>query len=139
MNKYFSIASLHDVDFLSLACCLLQPDFPIRSEIDVKLGGTQCNLILNRLEPWMSIRLPQKQKKEQIEKIPAKEKSHSSEQKTIMWTCTLSAPEMTVVLYSLSGCPLYHVSSLPVTHLYIPMKCFFFDQQTGPWVLTSSF
>lgn len=103
-----SIVEILKLDVISSIYMPLQPDFPIRSEIDVKLGGTQCNLILNRLEPWMSIHLPQKQKKEQIEKIPAKEKSHSSEQKTIMWTCTLSAPEMTVVLYSLSGCPLYH-------------------------------
>ncbi|XP_057773183.1 protein SABRE-like [Salvia miltiorrhiza] len=103
-----SIVEILKLDVVSSIYIPLQPNCPVRSEVDVKLGGTQCNLILNRLEPWMSIRLPQKQKKEVLEKSPAKEKSHSSEQKRIMWTCTLSAPEMTVVLYSLSGCPLYH-------------------------------
>lgn len=109
---------------LSLVCCLLQPNFPVRSELDVKLGGTQCNLILNRLEPWMAVRLPQKPKKEPIEKSPAKEKSHSSGQKKIMWTCNLSAPEMTVVLYSLSGCPLYHVSTYPLFTYVLLHKIF---------------
>ncbi|XP_042024224.1 protein SABRE-like isoform X2 [Salvia splendens] len=103
-----SIVEILKLDVVSSAYIPLQPNGPIRSEIDVKLGGTQCNLLLNRLEPWMSISLPKKQKKEVLEKSPAKEKSHSSGQKTIMWTCTLSAPEMTVVLYNLSGCPLYH-------------------------------
>ena len=32
--------------------------------------------------------------------------------KAIMWTCTLSAPEMTTVLYNSSGLPLYHVSGV---------------------------
>ncbi|XP_047962243.1 protein SABRE [Salvia hispanica] len=103
-----SIVEILKLDVVSSAYIPLLPNSPIRSEIDVKLGGTQCNLLLNRLEPWMSISLPKKQKKEVLEKSPAKEKSHSSGQKTIMWTCTLSAPEMTVVLYNLSGCPLYH-------------------------------
>ncbi|KAL1539208.1 protein SABRE [Salvia divinorum] len=103
-----SIVEILKLDVVSSAYIPLQPNSPIRSEIDVKLGGTQCNLLLNRLEPWMSISLPQKRKKEVLEKSPAKEKSRSSGQKTIMWTCTLSAPEMTVVLYNLSGCPLYH-------------------------------
>ncbi|KAK4489967.1 hypothetical protein RD792_000621 [Penstemon davidsonii] len=85
-----------------------EPNSPIRSEIDVKLGGTQCNLLLNRLEPWMRIRPPKKQKRELPEESYAKEKSKSSEQKAIMWTCTISAPEMTIVLYSLNGFPLYH-------------------------------
>ncbi|KAH6798514.1 HYPERSENSITIVE TO PI STARVATION 4 [Perilla frutescens var. frutescens] len=106
-----SVVEILKLDVGSSVYIPLQPNVPIRSEIDVKLGGTQCNLILNRLEPWLSIRRPQKQKKELLEKSLAKEKSHSSELKTIMWTCTLSAPEMTVVLYSLSGCPLYHCCS----------------------------
>mgnify|MGYP004710212097 FL=1 len=37
------------------------------------------------------------------------EKQRSSGQSAIMWTCTASAPEMTIVLYNLSGSPVYHV------------------------------
>ncbi|KAI3460068.1 hypothetical protein Pfo_016731 [Paulownia fortunei] len=103
-----SIVEILKLDVVSSVYIPLQPNYPIRSEIDVKLGGTQCNLILNRIEPWMRIHPPHKQKKELLEESSAKEKSESSEQKAIMWTCTLSAPEMTVVLYSLSGFPLYH-------------------------------
>ncbi|KAL8487833.1 hypothetical protein ACS0TY_024229 [Phlomoides rotata] len=107
-EKGISIVEILKLDVVSSIYIPLQLNSPIRSEIDVKLGGTQFNLMLNRLEPWMSIRLPKKQKKEILEKSSAKEKSLSSEQKTVMWTCTLSAPEMTIVLYSLSGFPLYH-------------------------------
>lgn len=116
--------SCHAIDLLDYF--LLQLNSPIRSEVDIKLGGTQFNLILNRLEPWMSIRLPKKQKKESSEKSPAKEKSLSSEQKKIMWTCTLSAPEMTIVLFSLSGFPLYHVRIYLRMNLlcFIRIKCF---------------
>jgi hypothetical protein len=38
--------------------------------------------------------------------------SQTKEIKPILWTCTVSAPEMTVMLYSLNGLVLYHVSSL---------------------------
>ncbi|KAL0392207.1 UNVERIFIED_CONTAM: protein SABRE [Sesamum radiatum] len=108
----------------------MPPSSPIRSEIDVKLGGTQCNLVLNRLEPWMRIRPPPKPKKETVEESSAKEKSKASEQKAIMWTCTLSAPEMTVVLYSLNGFPVYHSPSQSLPDI---------TQKTRmPWVEISS-
>ncbi|GFP89565.1 upf0378 protein kiaa0100 [Phtheirospermum japonicum] len=103
-----SIVEILKLDVVSSIYIPLQPNSPIRSEIDVKLGGTQCNLMLNRLEPWARLRPPQKPKKEPLEQSHAKEKPQLSEQKAIMWTCTVSAPEMTVVLYSLTGCPLYH-------------------------------
>ncbi|KAJ1424736.1 FMP27, GFWDK domain [Sesbania bispinosa] len=35
-------------------------------------------------------------------------KPQSSDSKTIMWTCNVSAPEMTIVLYDMVGSPLYH-------------------------------
>ncbi|KAJ6939634.1 hypothetical protein NC651_005945 [Populus alba x Populus x berolinensis] len=34
-------------------------------------------------------------------------RSPTTESKVIMWTCTVSAPEMTIVLYSINGLPLY--------------------------------
>lgn len=46
------------------------------------------------------------------EELSAPEKPRSTESKAIMWTCTVSAPEMTIVLYSISGVPVYHVSNL---------------------------
>ncbi|KAJ9560488.1 hypothetical protein OSB04_005648 [Centaurea solstitialis] len=34
--------------------------------------------------------------------------AQSSGSKAVMWTCTVSAPEMTIVLFNLSGLPIYH-------------------------------
>lgn len=90
-----------------------QPTSPIRSEIDIKLGGTQCNLIMVRLKPWVQLQSSKKKKMVLREEIPNPERLQSTESKAIMWTCTVSAPEMTIVLYNLSGLPLYHVSDLP--------------------------
>ncbi|KAL7085464.1 hypothetical protein ACP275_14G282700 [Erythranthe tilingii] len=112
-----SIVEILKLDIVSSLYIPLQPNSPIRSEIDVKLGGTQCNLNLSRLEPWMQIRPPQKPKKDLSGESSSREISQSSEQKAIMWTCTVSAPEMTVVLYSLTGNPLYHGCSQS-SHLF---------------------
>ena len=88
-----------------------QPTSPIRAEIDVKLGGTQCNIIISRLKPWMQLHFSKNKKMVLQEGATTNpDKVHSTDSKAIMWTCTVSAPEMTTVLYSLSGFPLYHVS-----------------------------
>lgn len=52
------------------------------------------------------------------EETSVTEKQKSAELKIIMWTCTVSAPEMTLVLYSMSGLPLYHVRFM-LFHYYI--------------------
>ena len=89
-----------------------QPLLPIRAEIDAKLGGTQCNLMLSRLMPWMRLH-SLRTKGMKLTKANSHQKiSQTKEIKPIMWTCTVSAPEMTVMLYSPSGLVLYHVSSL---------------------------
>lgn len=96
--------------FNCLGCFTLQPASPIRSEVDVKLGGTQCNMVMTRLHPWM--RLHALRKKKMVlrgESTTTSERFHSSDHKAFMWTSTISAPEMTVVLYDLNGSPLYHV------------------------------
>lgn len=87
-----------------------QPSSPIRAEVDVKLGGTQCNIIISRLQPWLHFHFAKKKRMVLREEVSATAKAPGSDVKAIMWTCTLSAPEMTVILYSLSGSPLYHVS-----------------------------
>lgn len=88
---------------------LVQPTSPIGLEVEVKLGGTQSNLILTRLTPWMGL-LALRKKKVVVENGGSTSESpKSSGHKAIMWTCTVSAPEMTIVLYDMSGSPLYHV------------------------------
>ncbi|KAI3760743.1 hypothetical protein L1987_51142 [Smallanthus sonchifolius] len=101
------------VDILKLAVVSsvyipLQPTSPIRSEIDVKLGGTQCNLFLGRLKPLMKLSSSKKKKMVLRDENANPVTIQSSGSKTIMWTCTVSAPEMTIMLFNLSGSPIYH-------------------------------
>ncbi|THG12391.1 hypothetical protein TEA_011109 [Camellia sinensis var. sinensis] len=95
--------------FITQHC--LKPTSPIRSEIEVKLGGTQCNIIMSRLKPWMHLQSSKKKKMVLQDGNSNPERLRSTESKAIMWTCTVSAPEMTIVLYSLSGSPLYHITN----------------------------
>lgn len=90
---------------------LFQPLLPVRAEVDAKLGGTQCNLIVSRLMPWMRLRLSNKKRMALGKENSHLEKSQTRDIKPVMWTCTVSAPEMTIVLYSPNGSALYHVSS----------------------------
>uniref|UniRef100_A0A5B7AFH2 FMP27/BLTP2/Hobbit GFWDK motif-containing RBG unit domain-containing protein n=1 Tax=Davidia involucrata TaxID=16924 RepID=A0A5B7AFH2_DAVIN len=103
-----SVVEILKLDVVSSVYIPLQPTSPIRSEIDIKLGGTQCNMIMSRLKPWMLLHSSKKNKMVLREESPNPERPQSTESKAIMWTCTVSAPEMTIVLYSLSDVPLYH-------------------------------
>ncbi|KAF5955463.1 hypothetical protein HYC85_008319 [Camellia sinensis] len=103
-----SVVEILKLDVGSSAYIPLQPTSPIRSEIEVKLGGTQCNIIMSRLKPWMHLQSSKKKKMVLQDGNSNPERQRSTESKAIMWTCTVSAPEMTIVLYSLSGSPLYH-------------------------------
>nr|KJB58840.1 hypothetical protein B456_009G228700 [Gossypium raimondii] len=94
-----------------------QPISPIRAEVDVKLGGTQFNIIMSRLKPWLRLQSSKKKGMVLEEETSTLEKPQSTGSKAIMWTCTVSAPEMTIVLYSISGVPLYHGCSQS-SHLF---------------------
>ncbi|XP_040950170.1 protein SABRE isoform X4 [Gossypium hirsutum] len=94
-----------------------QPISPIRAEVDVKLGGTQFNIIMSRLKPWLRLQSSKKKGMVLEEETSTLEKPQSTVSKAIMWTCTVSAPEMTIVLYSISGVPLYHGCSQS-SHLF---------------------
>lgn len=84
------------------------PTVPFRAEIDVKLGGTQFNIIMSRLKPLVDLQMSKKKKMVLREEKPSINKPQLAETKLFMWTCTVSAPEMTIVLYSVSGTPMYH-------------------------------
>uniref|UniRef100_A0A803LK69 FMP27/BLTP2/Hobbit GFWDK motif-containing RBG unit domain-containing protein n=1 Tax=Chenopodium quinoa TaxID=63459 RepID=A0A803LK69_CHEQI len=103
-----SILEILRVNIGSSVYIPLQSASAVRAEIDVKLGGTQCNMILSRLEPWIRLHFAKKKKMVLKEEGVSVDKPKSKESKAIMWTCTVSAPEMTVVLYNMSGLPLYH-------------------------------
>lgn len=48
------------------------------------------------------------------EESSQKERPQISKPKIILWTSTVSAPEMTIVLYGLDDLPLYHVSHMAI-------------------------
>lgn len=106
-----SVLEILKVDVVSFVYIPVQPSSPIRAEVDVKLGGTQCNIIASRLKPWARLHLSKKKKMVLREETTTVENPQSTELKAILWTCTVSAPEMTIVLHSISGLPLYHVCS----------------------------
>lgn len=63
--------------------------------------------------PWMHLYMSRSKKGMSL----TKQSSHTESPQTngiksIMWTCIVSAPEMTIMFYSLNGVVLYHVSSL---------------------------
>lgn len=89
---------------------LHQPISPVRAETEIKLGGTQCNIIMSRIKPWLLLHFSKKKKMVLREEASVVVKPQSSDSKTIMWTCNVSAPEMTIVLFDMVGSPVYHVS-----------------------------
>ncbi|KAI9106951.1 hypothetical protein K1719_022479 [Acacia pycnantha] len=103
-----SILEILKVDLVSFVFIPVQPTSPVRAETEIKLGGTQCNIIMSRLQPWLFLHLSKKRKMVLQEKAPDVVKHQSTDNKTIMWTCNVSAPEMTIVLFNMAGSPIYH-------------------------------
>ncbi|XP_010553676.1 PREDICTED: protein SABRE [Tarenaya hassleriana] len=106
-----SILEIMKVDVVSFIYIPIQPISPVRAEVDIKLGGTQCNLFITRLEPWLRLHFSRKKKLVLQDGSSTLEKSKSTDLKAIMWTSTVSAPEMTVVLYGIDNLPVYHFCS----------------------------
>lgn len=94
-----------------------QPVLPVRAEVDIKLGGTRCNLFVSRLHPWLRLHFLKKRKVVLQGGTHTVKKSKAADVKPIMWTGTVSAPEMTVMLYGIDDRPVYHVSNF--IHVYL--------------------
>ncbi|KAK6773169.1 hypothetical protein RDI58_028407 [Solanum bulbocastanum] len=103
-----SILELSKLEIISSIYIPVEPASPIRCEIGVKLGGTRCNLIITRLNPWLRLNASKKKKMVLKEESSAREKSRSSDHKAIIWTSTISAPELTIMVYDLNGLPMCH-------------------------------
>ncbi|KAG2540710.1 protein ABERRANT POLLEN TRANSMISSION 1 isoform X2 [Panicum virgatum] len=83
-----------------------QPALPVQAEVDVKISGFQCNLIMSRIKPLIRIN-SDKKKPPVAHESPQQEKA-PKEKLALAWACTLSAPDLTIVLHSLDDVPLYH-------------------------------
>ncbi|XVE60621.1 hypothetical protein DITRI_Ditri05aG0142700 [Diplodiscus trichospermus] len=112
-----SVLEIMKVDVVSFVYIPIQPISPVRAEVDVKLGGTQCNIIMSRLKPWLKLQSSKKKGMILQEETLTIVKPQSTESKALLWTCTVSAPEMTIILYSVSNVPLYHGCSQS-SHLF---------------------
>lgn len=112
IHYFFNSKSISSPVIWSFITFCFQPASPIRCEIGVKLGGTRCNLIITRLNPWLRLNASKKKKMVLKEESPAREKSRPSDHKAIIWTSTISAPELTIMVYDLNGLPLCHVRVL---------------------------
>lgn len=85
----------------------------------IELGGTHCNLMTACVDCWLKFAMRTLQKPKDLSDIGGTE-SHSlprpmvakKKKGKILWSCTFSAPEFTLVAYSLDGMPLYNVRVL---------------------------
>ncbi|RLN43194.1 protein SABRE isoform X1 [Panicum miliaceum] len=89
----------------------VDPFLPIRAEIDAKLGGPQCNVMLRRLMPWLRLHSLRSRGMKLSKRDSNQEISQKKEFKPILWTCTVAAPETAVMLHSIDGLALYHACS----------------------------
>ncbi|MCD9641027.1 hypothetical protein HAX54_026841 [Datura stramonium] len=103
-----SILEISKLEIIGSLYIPREPASLIRCEIGVKLGGTWCNLIITRLDPWLRLHASKKKKMVLREESSTREKSRSYDHKAIMWTSSISAPELTITVYDLNGLPLCH-------------------------------
>ncbi|KAL1171492.1 hypothetical protein V6Z11_A05G285700 [Gossypium hirsutum] len=89
----------------------VQPISPVRAEIDVKFEGIRSTVIMSSLKRLLKLKPPSTGSKKKAMVLQAEtstiEKPQSTEPKAIMWKCTVSVPDITIVLYSISDVPLY--------------------------------
>ncbi|KAJ9545445.1 hypothetical protein OSB04_025152 [Centaurea solstitialis] len=114
-----SVLDILDLGVISFFYIPLQPTSPIKSEIDIKLRGIHCNIIMAILKPLMKLRPPKKTKtvpKDESTNPPVKVQP-SEDSKIIMWTCTFAAPETTISLSNLDRVLVYH-GCLQSSHLF---------------------
>ncbi|KAL5074890.1 hypothetical protein RYX36_013874 [Vicia faba] len=112
-----SILEILKLDLVSFVYIPVQPISPVRAETEIKLGGTQCNIMMSQLKPWLFLHLSKKKKVVLREEASVVAKPQSTDGEIIMWTCNVSAPEMTIVLFDMVGSPVYHGCSQS-SHLF---------------------
>ncbi|WVY91260.1 hypothetical protein V8G54_036774, partial [Vigna mungo] len=105
-----SILEISSVKMASFVYVPVQSVMLIRAETEIKIGRSQCNIVMSRIKPWLLLKPPSKQKKLVIREEPSVAKPKSTDDsKTIVWTCNLSTSEFTIMLFNMAGSPLYNV------------------------------
>ncbi|CAL4930998.1 unnamed protein product [Urochloa decumbens] len=106
MDGATSVLEVAKVSTVVSANIPTQPALPVQAEVDVKISGFQCNLIISRIKPLIRIN-SDKKKPLVLHESPQQEKA-PREKLALAWACTLSVPDLTFVLHSLDDVPLYH-------------------------------
>ncbi|XP_024390151.1 protein SABRE isoform X3 [Physcomitrium patens] len=87
---------------------------PVHADVQVQLGGTQCSLMTASLDCWLKfiMRVLRKPNSGAGSDHPIpKPVTVKKQKRKLTWGCTFSAPELTLVAYSLDGMPLYNVNA----------------------------
>ncbi|XP_045828251.1 protein SABRE-like isoform X2 [Trifolium pratense] len=111
-----SVLEITKVNLVSFVCVPVQSISLVRAETEIKLGRSQCNIIMSRLKPLLLLR-SSKQKKVVLREEAPVVKPKSNDSKTITWTCKFSTPEITIMLYNMAGFPVYQ-GCLQSPHLF---------------------
>jgi hypothetical protein len=94
---------------------------PVSAEVDVKFGSIQCNLMISRLAPLLSLRPAKKPKptapheENSSNSLPTQQgnkKDMEKKARTLIWNAAGSAPEITIILFSTNDSSLFRVKFL---------------------------
>ncbi|KAG7533601.1 FMP27 GFWDK domain [Arabidopsis thaliana x Arabidopsis arenosa] len=102
-----SVLEMTKFAVFSKVYCPIQESFPVRAEVEIKLGGIMSNIIMTRFEPLLRLHFSRKKKMVLKEERPNIAKSETTGFKAVVWKCATSAPDVTVVIYSPGGSPIY--------------------------------
>ncbi|KAH7290740.1 hypothetical protein KP509_30G061600 [Ceratopteris richardii] len=92
-----------------------QNDMLPQVEVDVKLGGAQCSLLTGKVDKCLDMLYSMKPKAKGNDPVHSQKPPSST--KGINWTCTVSAPDMSITVHDISGLVLYNVS-LQTSHIF---------------------
>ncbi|ESQ46165.1 hypothetical protein EUTSA_v10000004mg [Eutrema salsugineum] len=106
-----SVLEMTKIEVLSKVYCPVQESFPVRAEVEIKLGGVICNIVMTRFEPLLRLHFSRKKKLVLKEEKTNIAKSESSGFKAVVWKCVTSIPNVTVMLYNLDSSPIYQCCS----------------------------
>ncbi|KAL1308758.1 hypothetical protein HN51_050763 [Arachis hypogaea] len=116
-----SMLEISKLDLIFFVYVPVQSLSPIRAEIEINLEGFQCNILTNRLRHWLLLHLSKKkrmvlQEDSSVVKPKPKPKTKSTDKMAIKWKCTVSVPEVTIMLFDMAGSPAYY-GCLQSSHL----------------------
>uniref|UniRef100_A0A1J3J5Z2 FMP27/BLTP2/Hobbit GFWDK motif-containing RBG unit domain-containing protein n=1 Tax=Noccaea caerulescens TaxID=107243 RepID=A0A1J3J5Z2_NOCCA len=106
-----SVLEMSKIGVFSKVYIAMQESLPLRAEVEFKLGGIMCNVIITRFEPLLRLHFSKKKKMVLKEEKPNIAKSESTGFKAVVWKCVTSVPSVTIMLYNTESSPIYQCCS----------------------------